>query len=340
MPASPALLARLGDQLFLDEGEGKPLRACRIAPLAMSVREAVSLLEEVLAGHPPAEWARKVREELAVPGSPIWVSEEPLQALARIWGIRAEGAPPSRLIELRGRAAGRWAPFSRGFRLAVTQRQVVRRLSAPEEQLILLTKEFDRLERLQERETTSQAHLAPWGSGTTPLGAYLEEAGPAFEQLEHRVAELGKLVDLEARRILPNTTALVGPRTAARLLATAGGRAGLLRLTASRLQRLGARPRGGPEHGPKHGVLYRAEGMSRVPPSRRGALARSLASLLGPALRADLVTQGSLGPAWVERREQRIGALARDSARRGKRREGSDPPHRRPPAKARGRRGG
>ncbi len=325
MPGSPALLARLGDRLFLDPGEGKPLRSCRIVPPTLPIRDAVARLEEVLAGHPSPDWADKVRAELGVPGPRLEVSEEPLGALARVWGIAFEAASPARLLELRRKAAGAWEPLPRAVRLAVTQRQMVRRLSSPEEQLILITRELDRLERLEGKEVAAQAHLAPWGGGITPLGAYLAGAVAVREHLGRRVGELGKLVDLEARRTLPNTSALVGPRTAARLLAAAGGRAALLRLNGSRLQRLGARPRGGPGHGPKHGVLYRAEGMSRVPASRRGALARSLASLLGPALRADLVTQGSLGPAWIERRERRVSALTRDSARRGTGREGRVP---------------
>jgi hypothetical protein len=317
VPGPPALLARLGDHLFLDQGDGRPPRSCPIVPPGMPVREGVSLLEGVLAGLPPPEWSRRVRAELAVPEGPLEVSEGPLAALVRSWGLRAEGTELARLVELRRKAHGRWSPLPRGMRLALTQRQVARRLSSPEEQLILLSKELDRLERLREREGSAQAHLAPWGGDTTPLGAYLKEAGPAVTQLEQRSDELGRLVDLEARRLLPNASALVGPRTAARLLAAAGGQTALLRLTASRLQRLGARPRGGPDHGPKHGVLYRAEGMGRVPASRRGALARTLASLLGPALRADLMTGGSLGPAWLERRERRVGTLARTGARRG-----------------------
>jgi RNA processing factor Prp31 len=146
------------------------------------------------------------------------------------------------------------------------------------------------------------------------------------EALRLRRQELGHLLELETRRFLPNTSALVGARTAARLLALAGSPAALARAPSSRLQRLGSRPRGGPQAGPKYGVLYRAEGMDRVPPARRGALARSLASMLGPALRADLITGGALGSQLADRRERRIRDLGR-TAQRAPARAGAAPSH-------------
>jgi RNA processing factor Prp31 len=71
-------------------------------------------------------------------------------------------------------------------------------------------------------------------------------------------------------------------------------------------------------HGPRYGLIYLAEGMERVPPSRRGAFARSLASLATVALRADLLTHRTITESLLKKRETRISELIRAASKNGR----------------------
>jgi hypothetical protein len=197
----------------------------------------------------------------------------------------------------------------RRFFLALGHLRLERALRAPEEVLITLAREEERVERSVGREARAaesfipvpdsslDRHLVAWGRARGAMGD-LEDA-------------LRQSLEEEARRLVPNLSAVVGPRTAARLVALAGGVGALARMPSARIQLLGSRRRPSPERGPRFGILYRADRLADVPISRRGAYARTLAALAAIAVRADASTHRDISAELVARRDRRVEALRR-----------------------------
>ncbi|HXW67626.1 MAG TPA: hypothetical protein VEL82_07120 [Thermoplasmata archaeon] len=185
-------------------------------------------------------------------------------------------------------------------------------LRSPGEVLVSLAREEERLERASGREArAAEAFLAPSG---TPLAEYAEAWAAVRVALERHHAALLERLSAQARAVVPNLSAVVGARTAARLVAAAGGVEAAGRLRAPRLQLLGTRRRPSAEHGPRYGIVYRADRMADVPPDRRGAYARSLSALAAIAARADATTHADLAAALVARRDRRVEQLRRRRA--------------------------
>lgn len=182
-------------------------------------------------------------------------------------------------------------------------------LRSPEEVLVSLAREEERLERSVGRETrAAEAFVAVPG---TVLAEYARSWKRERELLTEHHRELVRLLEIEARRVLPNLSALVGARTAARLAAEAGGITPLARMSSSRLQLLGSRRRPDPERGPRFGVIYLADGLDQVPADRRGAFARSEAALAAIAVRADVLTRRDVAAELLRRRDARRDQLRR-----------------------------
>jgi hypothetical protein len=235
-----------------------------------------------------AELADAVREQL---GRPV------VRADAASWHSALRAVPAAE------RAAER-----RQF-LQRAHRDVEEALRSPDEVLVSLAREEERSERSVGREArAAEAFVA------VP-GTVLADVAAAWQQTRDRLAdhhrELQRRLELEARRTAPNLSALFGPRTAARLVAAAGGLGALARMSSSRLQLLGSRRRPSPERGPRHGVLYRADGMDEIPPGRRGAYARSLGALGVIAARADAYTHADIAAGLARRRDLRSARLRR-----------------------------
>jgi hypothetical protein len=223
---------------------------------------------------------------------------------------RPVGAPtPAEAHAARARALWPEGEAERAYLRAVASDALESGLRSPVEVLITLAREEERVERALEREARAYESF-PVLSGT-PLAEYAEEWTRRKSQWTEHHRGLEDRVALEARRTVPNLSAVVGPKVAARLVAAAGGVVALGRMRASRLQLLGSRRRPSPDRGPRYGVLYRAERMSDVPGDRRAAFARSLAALAVIAARADAFTRSAVHPALVARRDRRISELAR-----------------------------
>ncbi len=193
--------------------------------------------------------------------------------------------------------------------LARAHRRVEETLRSPEEVLISLAREEERLERSVGREArAAEAFVA------VP-DTVLAEVAVAWQEARHRLAEhhrelMGRL-EGEALRTAPNLAAVLGPRTASRLVAAAGGLAPLARMSASRLQLLGSRRRPSAERGPRYGLVFRADGMEQLPLDRRGRFARSVAALAVVAARADAFTHADVSGPLVRRRDVRREQLRR-----------------------------
>jgi hypothetical protein len=266
-------------------GPSRPGADPRPERLPVGLVEALERTSTPIAAAPPA-----LREAIGRRlGRPIGAPE--LSVLRR---IRAD-LPPAEL------------PEERGYLLALARAEVERTLRSPGEVLLTLAREEERLERAVGREQRASEALLTVGEST--ITAYARRWAEARAALERHHAALVADLESAARSLLPNLSALVGARVAARLAAAAGGLEAAARLRAPRLQLLGSRRRPSAERGPRYGILYRADRMDEVPAPRRGAYARSLSALAAIALRADTTTRADLTRLLVGRRDRRVAAL-------------------------------
>jgi nucleolar protein 56 len=199
------------------------------------------------------------------------------------------------------------ASAERAYILTVARQALERALRAPDEILITLAREEERVERALGREERAAEAFVPIPH--SPIEEYSLAWEGARAALARHHEALRATVEAEARSVLPNLSSLVGPRVAARLLAAAGGLPALGRMRAPRLQLLGSRRRPSADRGPRYGLLYRAERMEEVPLGRRGAYARSLAALASIAARADALTGADISAPLLARRDRRVDDL-------------------------------
>ncbi len=116
------------------------------------------------------------------------------------------------------------------------------------------------------------------------------------------------------KEVAPNTTELVGPLLGARLLSLTGSLETLAKLPASTIQVLGAekalfralRTGGKP---PKHGVIFQYPEIHKAPRWQRGKIARSLATKLAIAVKADYFTGRFIADRLKRELEERINEI-------------------------------
>ncbi len=246
------------------------------------------------------------------PAGPLAAADPVLEGTAAALGL---DPPVGRAGRRAARARG-WpvpSPAEREFYLRLGALRLRQALADPVETLLTLAREEERLERTSRREAAAAEQFLAGAEGGP--AEYAARWARFREGLEAHAALLRDEVDRRARTLLPNLSAVVGPRTAARLLARAGGVGPLVRMSSSRLQLLGSRRRPGAGRGPRHGLLLRAEGMEAVAPDRRGAYARSAAGLASIAVRMDAVDPTLRAERLLIRRARRLAALAREAAR-------------------------
>lgn len=295
------LLAHMGTRLSLFTGEGKELASFRLPVGGEDVGRLV-------AGEVPEHlraWASK------------WLSARPDQALLAadalsLTLIKSIGVPVKKpgTSLLRRARLGAFSPLDPSALVAMAAADLGKRMSSAEQQVISLIQEHDRLERFLRREAEMVGNLTASSLPGTPVERYLGEAAPANDAMRMRLASAQKSLTAEVTRLLPNTSSILGAKTTGRLLAASGSLQALSGMTASRIQLLGARRRS-QGRGPRYGLLYLAEGMDTVPSARKGALARSLASMASIALRADIVTHANILPALKAKKERRMAEISR-----------------------------
>ena len=249
-----------------------------------------------------------LRERLVVPGLELAASSAALAGqlsdeLGRTVGL----APLGQLRAVRSKIPVPPPAEERARLLAIARAALTKALRDPEEVLITLAREEERLERAVGRE--ARAAESFYEVPEPSVREFLRRWADVRASLGAHHATLERLLAERARAVVPNLSALLGERTAARLVAEAGGVAALARMRAGRIQLLGSRRRPSPERGPRYGLLFRADGMAEVPPGRRGAYARSLAALAAIAARADGSTRSSIAQQLVARRDRRIEQL-------------------------------
>ncbi|HLM91776.1 MAG TPA: hypothetical protein VK424_07005 [Thermoplasmata archaeon] len=297
-------------------GHGSHLALVELPPRAPGTRvplgpgmaaAAVRYLTLVSVGFPAPllEAARRLPNDTRfVTPDPRWQA-----SLAVGVGRPVDLATPSELRTARAELDRQLAAEDRPFYLALAEKTLERALAAPEEVLISLAREEERLERALGREARAADAFVP-----VP-GTVLAEYRPAWDEaraaLARHHAGLVDLLERTSRDVAPNLAEVVGERIAARLIAAAGSVSALSRMNASRIQLLGSRRRPSPVRGPRYGVLYRGVRMNDLPIARRGAYARSLASLAAIAIRADATTHAPIAAKLVARRDRRVEDLRR-----------------------------
>jgi len=227
-------------------------------------------------------------------------------------GLSRPLAGPVDFARARTVAAGRPTSEWRSMLLDEARSALERTLASPEETVIALAREEERVERARTRDDGA---LSSWvGPSEGPLAEYATAWKTYRVALERHHADLVRRLEGATRAFAPNLSRVVGARVAGRLVAAAGGLPALGRMPASRLQLLGSRRRPAGGRGPRFGLLYRAEGLDRLPPDRQGAYARSLAALAVIAARADSTTRADVAAALLPRRDRRRAQLERRRA--------------------------
>jgi hypothetical protein len=271
----------------------------------------------------PRRTGRNLDSDSTVPGLPLTLlaavralpagislavdSEETASALSAAVGRPLPLADLSELRAARAAVRPTESKEERVFLLGVARAALEETLRTPEEVLVTLTREEERVERAVGREArAAEAFLVV---PDPSLSEYSRRWTGVRASMAGHHEMLEELVRQQARRVVPNLASVVGDRAAARLVAEAGGVAALARMRAGRIQLLGTRRRPSPERGPRYGILYRADGMSELPPGRRGAYARSLGALAAIAIRADATTHAAIARGLVARRDRRIAEL-------------------------------
>jgi hypothetical protein len=290
-----AVLIRGGDRLYLVTGTPFPGEGSRVLP--------EQVLDETSA-RVPASFVDEIRS-----ATHVTVADPLLQVALRQRGILAGLAPLDAVRRIREHLPWPDRETERRFLLALARQSVERVLSSPEEVLISLTREEERVERAVRREENAAHQFSALTN--VALRDYESEWASFRATFASHHRSLTDQLDAKARLVVPNLTAVVGARVAARLVAHAGGVARLAAMSASRLQLLGSRRRPAGGRGPRFGVLFHASRMSDVPLSRQGAYARSLAAIAAIAVRADWSTHRSIADPLVRRRDRRVAQLQR-----------------------------
>ncbi|MCI4318151.1 MAG: hypothetical protein L3J96_06395, partial [Thermoplasmata archaeon] len=291
-----AVLVRGGTRIHWMSSGRSAERSIRIAPTVEEAAEAIATsftngipsdLRTALAAHPPrACLDPALSSALRRIGTPL--AEIPLveERAAR------ESAPPTPAKE------------ERELAILLARRNLDIALRSPEETLISLAREEERVERaLRREEGAAEQFLTGVDS---PLQGYVEDWGKFRERFAGHHSRLLAELERTAEQFVPNLSSVVGPRVAARLVSHAPGLAALARMSASRLHRLGSRRRPSTSRGPRFGLIYRGARLTDVPADRVGAYARSLAALAVVAARADWSTQKDVSTELVARRDRRV----------------------------------
>ncbi len=171
--------------------------------------------------------------------------------------------------------------------------------------------ESDKAKAVEEKTSTSMGSKIP----KKALQQIMLLAQNALKLKEERKG-LQEFISKEMEELAPNFSTLAGPVLGARLLAQAGGLKQLAMMPSSTVQLLGAEKalfrhlRNKQSKGPKYGLIYGHSLVKRTPGKHKGKLARSLASKLVLAARADYFAgKKEIGKEMLAQVEQRAKQL-------------------------------
>lgn len=110
-------------------------------------------------------------------------------------------------------------------------------------------------------------------------------------------------------KIAPNLTELVGVLLASELIVASYSLANLAKMPAGRIQIMGSKHGRGTKRGPKYGILYISDWLTKVEPKYRGELARTLSAQIAIAVKADYYTHNKIVEPLKLKLEKRVRQL-------------------------------
>jgi nucleolar protein 56 len=140
-------------------------------------------------------------------------------------------------------------------------------------------------------------------------------------------AKLERYIESRMAQVAPNIAAVAGPVVGARLIMQAGSLKRLASMPSSTVQLLGAEKamfrhlKKGAKP-PKHGILFQHMLVHTAPAWQRGAIARTLASKISLAARADLYTRNDISALLKEQLDRRLAEIRKQHASPPKRAPG------------------
>jgi nucleolar protein 56 len=177
--------------------------------------------------------------------------------------------------------------------------------------------EFARIVLIGRREDIDDKHLAAMTKKTAGMDFSLEDITQmqAFAKnildLFNTRKGLEKYINLSAKEVAPNITAIAGPLLASRLISLAGGLEKMARMPSSSIQLLGAekalfRHLKGGGKAPKYGILFSHPLVQKAAPERKGKVARLVAAKLSLAARTDFYSKEDHGKELKEKLEKQV----------------------------------
>ena len=144
----------------------------------------------------------------------------------------------------------------------------------------------------------------------------VQEFSKSIVTLFDEKKRLTRHMEVVAKSVIPNLSAVAGPLLAARLLGLAGGLDKISRLPSSTIQLLGAekalfRHLRGEGKAPKYGVLFGHGYIQKAPKGMKGKIARMIASKLTLAARLDKFSDKDKGEELRKELEEQIGKLGK-----------------------------
>jgi nucleolar protein 56 len=227
-------------------------------------------------------------EKKIVKNTNVIVNEKRLHQL----GTYNDGEPFFKTITIDPKDYGFSQELFHDALLLLAQQRVDEQLQSEDLQLIQMVNALDDL--VQTANLLSE-RLSCW----LLLPAPKKKVKP-FEKtlaaVNDEIQRLQDQIEIDMKTIAPNTSKIIGPLIAARLIALAGGMQRMAMLPASTVQILGAekalfrfKKEGG--RPPKHGIIFQHPLINRAQKTERGKIARLLANKISTAMRADVFTK-------------------------------------------------
>lgn len=191
--------------------------------------------------------------------------------------------------------------------IIVAENRVDEKLASEDLQVIQMVNAFDDL--IQTSNLLSE-RLDSWSVIPTPKEK-MQPLQNAFSIVNDEIKSLEKQIESDMKKIAPNISKMTGPLIGARLISLAGGMERLAIMPASTIQILGAekaffrfKKEGGKP--PKHGVIFQHSYINRSPREIRGKIARTFATKIAIAAKADAFTKRDISKDLKKNLDKRI----------------------------------
>ncbi len=227
-------------------------------------------------------------EKKIVKNANVIVNEKRLQQL----GVYSDGEPFFQTITIDPQDYGFSQELFHDISLLLAQQRLDEQLESEDLQLIQMVNALDDL--VQTANLLSE-RLTCWLQLPTPKKK-IKPFEKTLATINDEIQRLQNQIEIDMKRIAPNTSKIIGPLIGARLIAMAGGMQRMALLPASTIQILGAekalfrfKKEGG--RPPKHGVIFQHPLINRAQKTERGKIARLLANKISTAMKADVFTK-------------------------------------------------